>query len=272
MPGKKYRWLGNVKLYAGFLLQHYTIRSYFGKTERKERIANSRTFVDIDQPLGYDTIQENRPSFVNLYRLAIAYDSRPRERESNPNKGIFADIHYEYSGVATGSPYDFHNFTFTYRQYFDIFPSFFNKYKMELVFAYRLLARQTVQNAPFFEAGKIRNITEEINGLGGAKGLRGYPSNQFIDRFITLGNFEFRYTYVKTRWLGGMDFQFVLFYDAGRVSDTLATYFRPDEITAYHYAGGPALTLVWQKNTIIIFQYGKSQFHSFLAFTLSHSF
>ena len=272
LPDKKYRWLGNVKLYMGFLLQYYTIHSYFGETGDKERIPDTRTFVDIDQPLGYDTIQENRPAFVNLLRFAAAYDTRPRERESNPNKGIFTDFHYEYSGVATGSRYEFHNFTLTYRQYFDIFPSFFNKHNMELVFAYRLLARQTVGHAPFFQAGTIRNITEEINGLGGSKGLRGYPSNQFIDRFITLGNFEFRYTYVKTRWLGGMDFQFIVFYDAGRVSDTVETYFEPDEITAYHHAGGPAVTLVWQRNTIIIVQYGKSQFHSFFAFTLSHSF
>ncbi|MCB1315366.1 MAG: hypothetical protein KDK27_05390 [Leptospiraceae bacterium] len=258
----------NFKWFVGVRLQRYKIQSYAGDRDGSEAEYNSLTLVDIEQPSGYDAIAEGARRFVNGGRVALAYDSRPRARELNPNEGIFTDVHYEGVGKGTGSHYSFQRVTFTWRQYIELLHDFFNPYDMEMVFAYRLLAQETFGDVPFFEAGRIYNMREDSEGLGGSGGLRGYPSNQFVDRFMTMGNFELRTTFARTGFLGGMDFQLMAFYDIGRVAPS------KDEWTLHgmHKAWGPGISMVWQRNTIVTIFAGSSQYSSFTAFKLSHMF
>lgn len=262
--------LGNTNfiLFAGLRGQRYKIQSYFEDKEGGEAEANSKTLLDIEQPLGYDAVEDADRRHVNMIRVALAYDSRPRVREANPNEGIFTDLHYEASGDWTGSHYEFQRLTFTWRQYFDIAPSFFNSFGNELVFAYRVLGQETFGDVPFFEKGRIYTINESAEGLGGAGGLRGYPSNQFVDTVMTMANVEGRYTFSKVGWLGGIDWQLLYFYDVGRVAPGWQEW----QPKALHKAWGPGVSLVWQRNTIVTVFFGRSEFQSFTAFKLSHMF
>ncbi|MCB1172651.1 MAG: BamA/TamA family outer membrane protein [Leptospiraceae bacterium] len=256
------------KWFLGFRGQRYKVQSYYDRREGGEAEANSKTLVDIEQPYGYDAISEGDPRFVNAVRVALAYDSRPRARELNPNSGIFTDLHYEGVGKATGSHYQFHRATATWRQYIEILPSVFNKMGDEFVFAYRLQAQETFGDVPFFEKGRIYTMNEESEGLGGSGGLRGYPSNQFVDKVMTMANIEGRYTFAKTGFLGGMDFQLMGFYDIGRVAADWSEW----QPKGMHKAYGPGIGMIWQKNTIVTIFRGTSPYESFTAFKLSHMF
>ncbi|MCR9143668.1 MAG: hypothetical protein NXI24_15575 [bacterium] len=258
----------NFILFAGLRAQRYKIQSYFEDRDDGEAEANSRTLLDIEQPLGYDAVEENDRRYVNTVRAAIAYDSRPRVRELNPNSGIFADLHYEAAGKWSGSHYEFQRATLTWRQYIDVAPGFFNDFGHEFVFAYRLLGQETFGDVPFFEKGRIYTMNEASEGLGGSGGLRGYPSNQFVDTVMTMGNFEGRYTFARTGFLGGMDFQGLYFYDIGRVAPGWQEW----QPKGLHKAWGPGISMVWQRNTIVTIFLGRSEFQSFTAFRLSHMF
>lgn len=256
------------KWFLGFRGQRYKIQSYYDRTEGGEAERNTLTLVDIEQPFGYDAISEGGRRYVNGARVALAYDSRPRKREPNPNSGIFADLHYEGIGKATGSHYQFSRLAFTWRQYIEILPSFFNDFGDEFVFAYRLQAHESYGDVPFFERGRIYTMNESSEGLGGSGGLRGYPSNQFVDKVMTMANTEIRYTFAKKQWLGGIDFQAMAFYDVGRV----APEWKQWQPKGLHKAWGPGIAMVWQKNTIVTIFAGKSPYSSFTAFKLSHMF
>ncbi len=258
----------NFLWFVGLRGQRYKIQSYYGDRDDGELEPNSLTLLDVEQPLGYDAVEAGTRRYVNMTRLAVGYDSRPRVRELNPNSGIFADVHYEAAGGWSGSHYDFQRLTVTWRQYFDVAPSFFNSFDHELVLAYRLLGQETYGDVPFFEAGRIYTMNESSEGLGGSGGLRGYPSNQFVDKVMTMGNFEARYTFARVGFLGGIDFQAMYFYDIGRVAPGIKDW----TLDGFHKAWGPGISLVWQRNTIVTIFVGESEFETFTAFKLSHMF
>jgi hypothetical protein len=258
----------NFVFFVGLRGQRYKIQSYYEDRDDGEAEANSKTLIDVEQPLGYDAVETGERRYVNMARVALAYDSRPRVRELNPNEGIFTDIHYEAAGKWSGSHYDFQRLTLTWRQYFDIAPSFFNSFGHEFVFAYRVLGQETFGDVPFYEMGRIYTMNESSEGLGGADGIRGYPSNQFVDKVMTLGNAEVRYTFARVGWLGGIDFQGMYFYDIGRVAPGWQDW----QPKGMHKAWGPGISLVWQRNTIVTIFLGRSEFETFTAFKLSHMF
>lgn len=258
----------NFVVFGGLRGQRYRIQSYYGDRDGGEAEANSKTLLDIEKPLGYDAVENDDRRYVNTVRAAIAYDSRPRVRELNPNEGIFTDLHYEAAGKWSGSHYEFQRATLTWRQYFDIAPSFFNSFGNEFVFAYRVLGQETFGEVPFFEKGRIYTMNEQSEGLGGSGGIRGYPSNQFVDTVMTMANAEARYTFARTGFLGGMDFQGLYFYDIGRVAPGWQEW----QPKGLHKAWGPGISMVWQRNTIVTIFVGRSEFESFTAFKLSHMF
>lgn len=265
-------WFGstNFKWFLGFRGQRFKINSYYGGREDGQAEYNSKTLIDIEQPFGYDAVSEGGPRYVNGVRVALAYDSRPREREPNPNDGIFTDLHYEGVGKSTGSDYSFQRVTLTWRQYLNIFPSFFQRWNDEAILAYRLVGQQTFGDVPFWEAGRIYNMNpnEGAEGLGGSGGVRGYPSNQFVDKTMAMANIEGRYKFGSVEALGGIDFQLFYFYDVGRVAPSWSEW----DLKGLHKAWGPGIGLVWRKTTIVTIFQGRSQYESFTAFKLSHMF
>ena len=263
-------WIGksNFKWWVSFLGRRYRIQSFQGDLDDGEAEANSATLIDIDRPTGYDALERRR--YVNLIRGALVYDSRPRIRENDPNEGIFADIHYAASDPAAGSDYKFSKVTLTWRQYVDVTPGFMGSKNQELVFAYRLQGEQTFGDAPFFELGRIYTKNEDSEGLGGGYGLRGYPSNQFVDKVMAMSNVEMRWTFSKKpTWLGGMNWVLLAYYDAGRVA---ATRNEMDFSEGIHRAWGGGIRLVWQTNTVVNISRGASKYENYTAFSFGHMF
>ncbi len=256
----------NFKWFGGVRGQRYKIQSYEGDYENGNTVANIKTLIDNERPYGYDATTGRR--YVNGIRGALAYDSRPRDRENNPNSGIFTDLHVEGVGKGTGSAYTFTRATFTWRQYIDVAPDFFNSFGKELVVGYRLLGQQTYGDVPFFEAGRIYTMRESAEGLGGNGGVRGYAANQFVDKVMAIGNLEMRLTTFRVSALGGMDFVLLGYHDEGRVGATA----KEIDSTGWHKANGGGIRIVWQKNTIINISYGRSKYGSNGNFSFNHLF
>ena len=254
------------KWWTAFRSTRYSIGSYYRDRDDGEAEQNGRTKIDIDQPTGYDALE--MPRFVNFLRLALVYDSRPKKREKNPDSGILSDVHTALSGKTIGSAYTYYKTTITHRQYINLFKGFLSPRNKELVFAYRLLGQKTVGEAPFFEFGRIYTFIEDSEGLGGTYGIRGYPSNQFVDRVMALANTELRYTFSHKNWLGGMDWILLGFYDTGRVAPEI----RDMTAKGMHMAWGGGIRVVWQENTVINISTGVSKYESFTAFSFSHMF
>lgn len=256
----------NFKWFAGIRGQRYKIQSYQGDYESGNTMANIKTLIDNERPYGYDATEGRR--YSNGVRGAFAYDSRPRERESNPNGGIFTDLHVEGVGKGTGSHYSYTRATYTFRQYIDVAPSFFNQFDKELVFGYRLLGQETFGDVPFFEAGRIYTMRENAEGLGGNDGVRGYSANQFVDKVMTIANAELRLTTFRIGALGGMDFVLLGYHDEGRVAPSR----KEIDGKNWHRANGGGVRIVWQRNTIINISYGRSQYGSNGNFSFNHMF
>ncbi len=260
-------WVGdsNFKYFVGFRGQRFKIQSYQNDIDSGDRVPNNQTLIDLERPTGYDATE--KPRYVNGLRGAIAYDSRPRNREKNPNDGIFTDLHVEGVGSGTGSDYTYTRVTGTFRQYIEVTPSLFNP-TQELVFAYRIQGQETFGDVPFYEAGRIYTMDESNEGIGANRGVRGYAANQFVDRVMGMVNTELRWTFTKTSFLGGMDFVLLAYYDTGRVAPSW------EEMTSdgMHNAVGGGIRMVWQKNTIVNISYGRSKYGANGNFSFNHMF
>ncbi len=251
----------NFLWFVGFEGRRVRIQSYEGDTEAGNTTPNIKTLLDIQQPLGYNATED--PKFVNGIRLALGYDSRPRIRERNPNSGVYADFHVTSVSKATGAAYDFTRYTATWRQYLEVISGF-----PELVFAYRLQLQETTGDVPFFEMGRIRSMNEEGIGIGGNRGVRGYPNNQFVDRVFALTNFELRYSIKRWAAIGGIDLVLIGYYDVGRVAPTKKDL----SLDGLHKAAGGGIRLVWGKDTVVNITTGRSQYESNFNFSFGHMF
>ncbi len=229
----------HLKWQAGINIQSVKIFSYHGDRENNNSVANIETLIDVEKPIGYNAT--NGAKWSNGLSLAIGYDTRPESREKNPDSGIFTDLFCEVYGKALGSDYSFYRATFTWRQYISL--AQWDSSQKEVVFAYRLLVHASNGEIPFFETGEILTMSETSSGLGGATGLRGYPSYQFVDRRMVMGNAELRMTLLHTKFNGGTEIVPVIFADAGRV----APAWKELSTEGIHTDAGISLRFVFQK-------------------------
>ena len=257
----------NFKWQLGYRLTRYRLDTFYGDFDDGEGEPNSRTLIDIDRPHGYDATE--RRKYVSLPRVGFIYDSRPRDREKDPNSGIFSDIHYVGSGKGTGSDYSFQKVTLTWRHYIEVGHGFFHAMGQEMVLAYRFQGHETFGDAPFYELEKVYSAEETARGLGGGYGLRGYPSGQFVDKVMAMANGEMRYTFAKTGFLGGMNFVALAYYDIGQVAPTRAELSMD---RGFHKAWGGGIRMIWKKNTVVNISHGFSAYEAYTAFDFGHMF
>lgn len=254
------------KWQLGTIAKLYRIQSYEGDYENNNTVANTPTLIDLSQPEGYDATQSAKP--VIGFAAGFMIDTRNPQREKNPDHGIFSDLHIEAFDRAFGSAYSFYRITLTHRQYFSMFRTFFSPLDQELVFAYRFMVQKNTGAVPFFEAGEITTSSETLSGLGGSAGLRGFSSYQFIGPVMSLASYEFRYTLLRTDWLGGMDYMVAIFQDSGKVSESLQQLGTSD----LHHSPGASLRLIWKKDTVLNFTYGKSRYDEHFSMVFNHAF
>jgi outer membrane protein assembly factor BamA len=90
---------------------------------------------------------------------------------------------------------DYTQLALTHRQYFTLIQD-------KLSFAYRLSYQSTIAGeTPFYMLPYLNfsyNPSISVEGLGGAKSLRGVLRNRVVGDAIAFGNFEFRWKFLRT--------------------------------------------------------------------------
>lgn len=126
-------------------------------------------------------------------RGGVTYDSR--DRQQNPNKGIYADAFLTYT-AAFGALKAYNNlkFNFDFRHYVPV-------YKDYVLFAYRLSCQLTTAGkSPFYQNNiwntlYIQRVTYEV--LGGGNTTRGIARHRGTANGFAFANVEFRFKLCK---------------------------------------------------------------------------
>jgi outer membrane protein assembly factor BamA len=197
-------------------------------------------------------------------QLGVVYDTR--DLETDPSKGIFAEVTNELSNRAIGSKYNYDKIFVHGKFYKQLFPSVFKK----LIFASRIGMGYTAGDAPFFEYQDEWSSEGSIEGLGGAHTLRGYKQSRFLARVMNFANIELRWRLAQTTFLNQhLAFSAVPFIDAGGVWNDLD---RIGNFNNYRYAPGIGARIAWNVNTILRFDYAVSKEDAQFFFNIGHTF
>jgi len=157
---------------------------------------------------------------------------------------------------------------FTHRQYFTILPK-------QLTFVYRLGYQGTLLGkAPFYSQPYMFSSFSAVTiveGLGGAKSLRGILRDRLVGDGILYGNFEFRWKFIRTK-IGNQNLYVALnpFFDAGRVVqligldeskiplDEVASNYVTGSKEKFHFTLGCGLHIALNENFVISANVGKA--------------
>ena len=131
---------------------------------------------------------------INYLKFGLIYDTR--DNEANPMKGLWSEV------ILLTAPRfldnyenDYTQLALTHRQYFTLIQN-------KLSFAYRLSYQSTIAGeTPFYMLPYLNfsyNPSISVEGLGGAKSLRGVLRNRVVGDAIAFGNFEFRWKFLRT--------------------------------------------------------------------------
>ena len=129
----------------------------------------------------------------SLLRLGLIYDTR--DNEPNPMKGIWSEVVFAFAPSFLGDgDFGFVKIAAAHRQYFTLV----NK---DLSLAYRLAYQGTIGGkVPFYMQPYMINSfaqTTTIDGLGGARNLRGIMRNRVVGDGVAYGNTELRWKFYR---------------------------------------------------------------------------
>ena len=209
--------------------------------------------------------EETQPGFNTVLKLGIIYDSR--DNEPNPNKGTWSEILVAAAPKIMGDRnFGFTKLAITHRQYFPLI-------KNKLTLAYQLAYQGTIGGkVPFYlQPYMIKSFakTTTIDGLGGARNLRGVLRNRVVGDGVAYGNAELRFKFLRFHWIK-QNFYLALnaFADAGMVVQKIdidksgipaqvdqTTYFSNGKETMHTCLGG-GLRIVMNENFIIAADFG----------------
>jgi outer membrane protein assembly factor BamA len=242
---------GKVRMLIGYELAHVTITSFSGNSLLRSEFAQH-------QITGFGG------SLVSIVQAGLIYDTR--DLETDPGKGIFAELTNELSLVALGSKFDF-NKVFAH---FNLYQSLSGKDLKKVVLAFRIAGGYTGGNAPFFEYQDQWSSEGSIEGLGGAFTLRGYKQSRFLSRVMTFNNLELRCRFARANFLKQhLAFSLVPFADAGGIWNDLSRMF---EFRNYRVSEGLGLRIAWNVNTILRFDLAFSKEDQQFFFNFGHTF
>lgn len=201
---------------------------------------------------------------VSILQSGLIYDTR--DLETDPCKGVFAEMTNEWSASYMGSAFDFNKTFF----HFNIYQNLIRARSKKLVLAARVAGGYTAGHAPFFEFQDQWSSEGSIEGLGGAQTLRGYKQSRFLSRAMTFNNIELRYRFAQTTiFRQHLSFAAVPFADIGGVWNDIS---RMTRLTNYRYDLGLGLRIIWNLNTVLRFDYAISKEDKQFFFNLSHAF
>ncbi|MFC2151886.1 hypothetical protein ACFLSE_05100 [Bacteroidota bacterium] len=204
---------------------------------------------------------------INYIKLGIIYDTR--DNEANPMSGLWSEI------ILVTAPSFLDNYENDYTQLSLSHRQYFTVIKSKLSFAYRIGYQSTIAgNTPFYMLPYLNfsyNSSISVEGLGGAKSIRGILRNRVVGDAIFYGNLEFRWKFIKTV-IKNQNLYIALstFSDFGQViqetkidknkfptdgSVDLNNYF-DTENDKLHVSYGLGLHFVLNENFIVAFDYG----------------
>lgn len=178
-----------------------------------------------DGPLGNE-LPQIRSSFpgdvpmthVDIVTERFSFSRDSRDSTVTPTEGTYFEVYGEISRHALGSEPEFTRYGFEGRV-------FLPHREGTWVSAFRYLYGLQTGSAPFFEQF----------WLGGSDLLRGYGDGRFVDRSISLFNFEERIRFYRMKAFGvNTDFEFTPFFDLGAVHPSFSHMSTGD----YHPVGG----------------------------------
>lgn len=192
--GKKLRW------FAG--LSHYTIGIDTVNLSKlnKGKAANSDKIL-LDSVGLYEAFVNDgvipdhaKGGGVTNFSVGLVYDTR--DNEPNPNRGIWSEALLVTSPGFLWNEKPFYKISLSHRQYFTLVPD-------RLTFAYRLNYQTSLgsKSMPWYMLNFTFSTFDDREGLGGSKTMRGILRNRIVGEGFALGNFEFRWKFVKFEFL-----------------------------------------------------------------------
>jgi len=202
---------------------------------------------------------------VNYLKLGFIYDTR--DNEPNPMHGLWSEVLIcTAPRFLVNGNYGYTKLAITHRQYFTII-------KNDLSFAYRLAYQGTISGrTPFYmQPYLISSFAQSttIDGIGGARTLRGMMRNRVVGNGEAYGNLELRWKFYRSQhWNQNFYYGLNAFMDAGKVVDKLpltipvmsgndnaSDYFNPGS-EDMHYTYGLGLRIAMNQNFILACDYG----------------
>lgn len=152
-------------------------------------------------------------------KAGLIYDTR--DLESNPSKGMFSEIVFQFSpefsrdGTLEAKNYGYIRLALIHRQYFTLVPD-------KLTAAYRVGYQGVLKGSvPYYVQPIMLNSFSQVTiaeGLGGAKTIRGVLRNRVIGDHIAYGNLELRWRFANFQFINqNFYLTFAPFLDFGKV-------------------------------------------------------
>jgi outer membrane protein assembly factor BamA len=145
---------------------------------------------------------------TNYVRAGVTWDTR--DREIGTQTGTWADAIVQRVDKSLGATTSYTRWTATVRHYQPL--------GSRVTFANRLLAQNTIGDAPFYALSQIETTQKPQDGLGGSSTVRGLPKDRYVGKGIVVSNNELRWR-AASFGLVGRPSTLILsaFADAGRV-------------------------------------------------------
>ena len=258
--GEKLRWAAGVNL-LNFNIGSVDLEKLNKGKDEDELLDDVPGLYEKYQDWGIISPEEADGGFVPELKAGLVYDTR--DNRPNPMKGIWTEAVLVGAPEFLGAESGFAKLSFTHRQYFTIIPN-------DLSLAYRLAYQSTIAgHVPFYYQTQI--IVSElkgytIEGLGGAKSLRGILLNRIVGDGFFFGNLEARWKFARFRFINN-NFYLGLngFMDFGQITKKIEAiptniygsldYFNPDA-EKMHFSYGAGLRIVMNQNFVIAVDYG----------------
>lgn len=275
--------------YENSLVGSHTAYNTFTKTEAVLNVSVERSFmegklrtlvgyeiagINISTPLNSNSAVRNDfnagkikgygNNTISLVQLGLIYDTR--DLETDPTRGIFAEVTHEISATALASKFNFSKTFVHINGYTPVLPTVFKRF----ILCGSLGLSFTNGDAPFFEYPDAWSSEGDIDGLGGGKTLRGYKQGRFAGPVMQYTDAEIRYRFMQLKILKqNFVFSAVPFFDTGAIWDKIDRIGNWENL---RYSEGMGLRIAWNVNTILRFDYAVSKEDKQFFFQLGHTF
>jgi hypothetical protein len=262
ISGEKLKWATGVNL-LNFNIGQVDLEKLNKGKEGDEVLPDVDGLYQKYQDWGIISAEEADGGFVPELKAGLVYDTR--DNRPNPMKGIWTEAVLVGAPEFLGAEGGFAKMSLTHRQYFTLIPN-------DLSLAYRLAYQTTIAgHAPFYYQTQI--IVSElksyaIEGLGGAKSLRGILRNRIVGDGFFYGNVEARWKFARFRFINN-NFYLGLngFTDFGQVTQKIDIInengFFPQPENYFdtgaekmHFSYGAGLRIVMNQNFVVAVDYG----------------